>query len=187
MISPFFHHLFKAYQAELDDLATDSEGNNILNKRLAQRRKETQFLLNMLELSPEMVAVVFYDAFRFSNPRALQDLLGRDSEDLPDWDDVHVNVELAAWAEPLVNSVLGQDKGAWFMSVAVALEFMRTKLHQYDKAGSGRAAAGDDEDHDGEDSDHGDDEYLDEDEREAREQEAAGNAWLTEQGFDSKD
>ena len=57
-LSPFFRNLRSAYQAELDDLTQDSEGKNVLRKRLADKRKEIGFLAQMIELSPEMVAVV---------------------------------------------------------------------------------------------------------------------------------
>jgi hypothetical protein len=60
-ISPFFHNLRSAYRAELDDMRSDSEGLNILNQRLAERRGELDFLVNMIELSPEMVAVVLHN------------------------------------------------------------------------------------------------------------------------------
>ena len=42
-ISPFFRSLRSSYQAELDDMAFDSEGRNILQQRLTQRRKEIAF------------------------------------------------------------------------------------------------------------------------------------------------
>ena len=51
-ISPFFHNLRSAYQAELDDLRSDSEGHDVLKKRLAEKRRELGFLLQMMELSP---------------------------------------------------------------------------------------------------------------------------------------
>ena len=46
-LSPFFHNLRSAYQAELDDLRHDSEGQFVLDRRLAQRRGEIEFLVNM--------------------------------------------------------------------------------------------------------------------------------------------
>ena len=60
IISPFFQELRSAYQAELDDLNSDSEGQYILDKRLAEKRKELGFLLQMMDLNPEMVAVVLH-------------------------------------------------------------------------------------------------------------------------------
>ena len=52
-LSPYFHNLRTAYRAELDDLTSDSEGKDVLQKRLTQKRKEIGFLVQMLELSPE--------------------------------------------------------------------------------------------------------------------------------------
>jgi hypothetical protein len=51
-ISHYFSDLRSAYQAEIDDLSFDSEGNNVLRQRLAQQRKEIGFLLTMITLSP---------------------------------------------------------------------------------------------------------------------------------------
>jgi hypothetical protein len=67
-ISPYFRHLRSAYAAELDDLTFDSEGQHVLDKRLVQRRKEMEFLVHMMEVSPEMVATVFHKGFRFTSP-----------------------------------------------------------------------------------------------------------------------
>lgn len=47
-ISPFFHALGSAYQAEMDDLASDSEGKDVLRQRLAEKRKELVFLRQMI-------------------------------------------------------------------------------------------------------------------------------------------
>lgn len=181
-ISPFFQHLRSAYEAEIDDLASDSEGKHMLSKKLAERRKELGFLLSMLELSPEMVAVVFHQSFRFKSTAAMNHLLSHESEDLPDWDSVCDTVEVLPAARPLVSQVLQQPAGAWFMSVAAALEYM------YDRPDSRTSAyREDDEDREDSDGDHRDEEGLDEDEREARVREEEGAAWMVEQGFDHKD
>jgi hypothetical protein len=180
-ISPFFQHLRSAYEAEIDDLASDSEGTHILPKKLAERRKELGFLLSMLELSPEMVAVVFHQAFRFKSTAAMNHLLSHESEDMPEWDSISDTVEVVPSARALVSQVLEQPAGAWFMSVAAALEYMYGRP-------DGRAAAHSDDEEDERDGDHeGDDEGLDEDEREARLREEEGAAWMVEQGFDHKD
>jgi hypothetical protein len=47
-ISPFFRNLRSAYESELDDLRSDSEGRDVMRQRLAQRRKELKFLLQMM-------------------------------------------------------------------------------------------------------------------------------------------
>jgi hypothetical protein len=181
-ISPFFQHLRSAYEAEIDDLASDSEGKHMLPKKLAERRKELGFLLSMLELSPEMVAVVFHQAFRFKSTTTMNHLISHESEDLPDWESISDTVEVLPAARAMVTQVLQQPAGAWFMSVAAALEFM------YGRPDS-RAAAHSDDDEDNEepDDDEREDVGLDEDEREARVNEKEGAAWMVEQGFDHKD
>jgi hypothetical protein len=123
-ISPFFRNLRTAYQAEIDDLAFDSDGRNILAQRLKQRRKELGFLISMLELSPEMVAVVLHKAFTFKLAGAIENVLQRDSDQLPDWDSVADTVTIAPWANELVTVILQQPQGEWFMTVAAALEYM---------------------------------------------------------------
>ncbi|MDZ7919808.1 hypothetical protein [Rhodoferax sp.] len=181
-ISPFFQHLRSAYEAEIDDLASDSEGKHMLPKKLAERRKELGFLLSMLELSPEMVAVVFHQSFRFKSTSAMNHLISHESEDLPGWDSISDSVEVLPAARPLISQVLQQPAGAWFMSVAAALEYM------YGRPDSRAAAhSEDDEDHEDSDDDNREDEGLDEDEREARVREQEGAAWMVEQGFDHKD
>jgi hypothetical protein len=181
-LSPFFHHLRSAYQAELDDLTSDSEGSNILAKKLTERRKELKFLLSMLELSPEMVAVVFHQGFRFKRPAVMEELVRQESEDLPEWDSLADAVELAPWAHTLAQQVLQQPAGAWFMSVAAALEYLLNKP-------DARFAAADESDDEEDDRDdiERDPEGMDEDERQSRVNAEEGAAWMVEQGFDHKE
>lgn len=181
-LSPFFHHLRSAYQAEIDDLASDSEGSNVLAKKLAERRKELKFLLSMLELSPEMVAVVFHQGFRFKQTAIMEELVRQESEDLPEWDAVADAVELAPWAQTLAQKILEQPAGPWFMTVAAALEYL------LNKPDARWASAADDSDGDEDQDDNADDaDDLDEDERASRASEEEGAAWMVEQGFDHKD
>ncbi|MDZ7892166.1 MAG: hypothetical protein U5L73_10475 [Rhodoferax sp.] len=181
-LSPFFHHLRSAYQAELDDLTSDSEGSNVLTKKLAERRKELKFLLSMLELSPEMVAVVFHQGFRFKRPAVMEELVRQESEDLPEWDSLADAVELAPWAQTLAQQVLQQPAGAWFMTVAAALEYLLNKPD----ARFAAANESDDEEDDRDDIER-DPEGMDEDERQSRVNEEEGAAWMVEQGFDHKE
>jgi hypothetical protein len=101
------------------------------------------------------------------------------------WDTLSEGVRIAPWAQPMVNQILAEPVGAWFMTVAAALEYMhgtpmRAGLH-------GGAQSNDaDADEDLENVERGDHSEQDE-EREAREREEAGNAWMVEQGFDSKE
>ncbi|MEY4882541.1 MAG: hypothetical protein RIS34_395 [Pseudomonadota bacterium] len=181
-ISPFFRQLRSAYQAELDDLTFDSEGQDVLRQRLADRRKELGFLLQMIELSPEMVAVVFHQGFRFRLPAVMDHLLQCESDELPDWDSLADAMQLTPWAQALMQVILKEPMGAWFMSVAAALEYMYGKpetapIPEHDE---------DDDEDDGDDNDHVN-AFDAEEEKEARAREDAGADWMVEQGFDRKD
>ncbi len=180
-ISPFFQELRSAYQAELDDLNSDSEGHNVLAKRLTEKRKELDFLLQMLDLNPEMVAVVLHQAFEFTEPELMDHFLTLDADDLLSWESLSEGVRIATWAQPMVDKILAEPVGAWFMSVAAALEYM----HGTPMRGVAKSSEAD-ADEDLENVERGDQNEQDE-EREAREREEAGNAWMVEQGFDSKE
>jgi len=187
-LSPAFHHLRAAYQAELDDLSFDSDGRDVLRQRLADKRKSLDFLLQMTELAPEMVAVVFHQGFKFKAPAVMDNVVSLELDDCPDWDDISAHIQLAPWAQSLAETFLQQADGQRFMTVAAALAYM------YDKPGAASASsASDDEDDEDRDDDsdhrnHDDDqpeERDDDDDAQAREE--AGADWLAEQGFDRKD
>ena len=173
-ISPYFRNLRSAYSAELDDLTFDSEGVHILDKRLKQRRKEMEFLVHMMEISPEMVAVVFHKGFRFTSLAAMDDLLSHDVDALPEWDSLSHAIEMAPWTQELVHVLQKQPMGEWFLTVAAALEYMDSKPEHPQTAES------DEEDENEED-------VEDADEAEARTREEAGADWMVEQGFDRKE
>ena len=190
-ISSFFHNLRSAYQAELDDLRTDSEGHDILHKRLTEKRQELVFLVQMLELSPEMVAVVLHQAFRFTSPAAMDHLVAQDADELPEWESVSGTVEVAAWARDIVQTILKEPMGEWFMTVAAALEYMHSKpltaaeRAQVDAEDEDGAEDRDDVRNERHDDNHTED--HDEEEADARAREDAGNDWMVEQGFDRKE
>ncbi|MDB5929840.1 MAG: hypothetical protein JWR60_1547 [Polaromonas sp.] len=190
-ISPFFLNLRSAYQAEMEDLTLDSEGRDVLRQRLAAKRKEIGFLVQMMELSPEMVAVIFHQGFAFKRPSVMDHLLGHEADECPQWREVCDGIEIAAWARELVQVVLQAPGGERFMTVAAGLHYMAGKP---DLAFAGQG--GDDaDDEDDEDSDDGqadglddfNDHESDELRGDARDREEAGASWLEGQGFDRKD
>ncbi len=181
-ISPFFHQLRSAYQAELDDLSFDSEGRDVLKKRLAAKRQELDFLRQMIEAAPEMVAVVFHQGFRFKLPGVMEHLLVQEPEEFPDWDTLSDAVVLAPWAQELAEAFLREPSGGWLLTVAAALEYM----HQRPGKGSASGSEDGDEDEESDDKDRDDDGEDDED-AEGRANEEAGAEWMVEQGFDHKD
>lgn len=191
-ISPFFRNLRSAYQAELDDLTQDSEGKDVLRRRLADKRKEMGFLVQMMGISPEMVAVVFHQAFRFTAPPVLERLLTLDEAEFPDWADLAQAITLEPWAQSLAQVVLRDPLGEWFMAVAVGLEY----LQHHPRWGQAHSASNEYDDADAEatDSDDGDDDNAHPlsaddatDRQDDQSREDASADWLADQGFERKD
>lgn len=186
--SRFFSDLRKAYAAEIDDLTFDSDGRDVLRQRLSAKRKEMAFLRQMIEISPEMVAVVFHQGFQFKRPSVMTHLVAQEPEDFPAWESLSDVIQMRPWTQDLVREVLQEPMGEWFLTVAAGLEFLHGKA---DAAPAGRHADADDEpeddddQHDHRDTDDRDDEDGDDDDRQARED--AGADWMVEQGFDRKD
>ena len=174
-ISPFFTDLRSAYQAELDDLTFDSEGKDVLVRRLADKRREIDFLVRMMELSPEMVAVVFHQAFAFSRPAVMDDLLSFEADELPDWSGLAADISIAVWAQDLADKVLAEPGGEWFLTVAAGLEYMAGKPVAH--------APQEDDESDDEEEFEGDAEER----ADAKARKEAGDDWMVDQGFDRKE
>jgi hypothetical protein len=184
-ITPFFLELRSAYQSELDDLTFDSEGGNVLRQRLADKRKEIAFLVLMMELSPEMVAVIFHQAFEFRLPAVMDNLLSLEADEFPEWQSLADVVLVAPWARELVQTVLKEPGGEWFLTVAAGLEYMAGKPVPA-SAGQDDSEEEDDEDESFDALDGGDERYEG-DESDAKARKEAGDDWMVEQGFDRKD
>jgi len=187
-LSAYFCALRSAYQAEIDDLATDSEGHNVLQKRLREKRSQIAFLGQMMETAPEMVAVAFHGGFDFIVPAAMEQIVTTGPDDLPDWNRLAEAVHLAPWAHTLAEPLLTQPEGQRFLSLAAALEYLLQRrthdahanhdeatpdAHNPEQQGRRHGGADDDDRDDALGSD------LDHDE--------AGANWLQEQGFDRKE
>ena len=185
-ISRYFRDLRNAYEAELDDLTSDSEGKDVLRRRLADKRKEFGFLVQMVEVAPEMVAVVFHRGFRFAKPAALQALVGCNEDNMPDWHSLGQAVTLEPDVVSLAQTVLDFPGGAHFLALAAGLEYLQHHGH------AAPAAQDDDEAEDGDESDDIDDDFDDlsaDDARDpstSRSREEASDNWLSDVGFDPK-
>ena len=188
-LSSYFADLRSAYQAEIDDLTQDSEGKDVLRKRLQQKRAEIAFLVQMMDISPEMVAVVFHQGFRFHQPKVLEHLLRQQPEGLPAWDSLAAAITLEPWAHSLAQTVLREPNGATFMAVAAGLEYLHQHARLAPHAGTGHDAA----DADDEEAPEHDDDYnaLSADDalepQDSRSREEASDNWLSDVGFDRKD
>ena len=197
-ITPFFLELRSAYQSEIEDLTSDSEGRDVLSRRLADKRKEITFLVKMIEISPEMVAVVFHRGFSFKSPAMMDHLLSLEADEFPEWSSFADGIELAPWAMEMAQVVLQEPGGEWFMTVAAALEYMAGKPGAVSAALQDHDESEDDDNFDeGEDAEVGEagsdrqqgfdaDEYGD-GSNDEKAQKEAGADWLADQGFDRKD
>jgi hypothetical protein len=187
-ISPFFLNLRSAYQSEIEDLTFDSDGRDVLRQRLAAKRREIGFLVQMMELSPEMVAVIFHQGFVFRRPAVMDHLLSHEADEFPAWSEVSDGIELAPWAQDLAQTVLKAPAGEWFLTLAAGLHYMAGKP---DAAFAGQSGGDHDEDSDGDDDIDDQDDFNDHESDEvrgdARDREEAGASWLEGQGFERKD
>jgi hypothetical protein len=181
--SSFFGQLRSAYASEIDDMTFDSEGKNVLRQRLTARRKELPFLRQMMELSPEMVSVVFHQGFRFKNPALIEHVLSLESDEFPAWDTLSDSIVLEPWARQLADELCKEPMGEWLLTVAAGLEYLFAKPER----ASAKDDSQDEEDDDREKDGDGNLDGEDDDEKDARLREEAGQDWMVEQGFDRKD
>lgn len=172
--SRFFAELAHTYSSEIDDLLSDSEGKTVLQSRLKEKRQAFDALLPMIEFAPEMVAVVFYDAFTFKDPAIIQRAVlnepGRSG--FPSWKTLKATLGIAAWAEPLIGATLNEEGGDAFLVTTATLEFIR----QRDSGDAAPAPEADDEEKE---------RFDDEEDDDGRDLSEAGADWMASQGFDS--
>lgn len=176
-LSSFFEDMTKAYQAELEDLQSDSEGNDILASRLKDKRKQFALMMPMIETAPEMVAVAFHGGVNFTDRQALTMLAMCEPDEFPAWDQLADAVQFSDWAEKLAAIVLKQPDGERFLLISVCLEYLHEKSNgNYHGAYNEPVDTSDDAvegvERDG--NDDGDDQDL----------ESEGADWLAGQGFD---
>jgi len=192
-MSAFFRALRASYQSEIDDLTFDSEGRDVLRKRLLEKRSQIGFLSQMLESSPEMVAVVFHGGFHFELPSVMEQLLTLESDEFPDWSSLSDAVQLTPWAKDIARTFLKEPQGEWFMTVAAVLEYLyqRPSPHQHDSDHTHDSAHHDEHapHAQGRHLDHGHDFDADDErhQRQDHDHDEASADWLEGQGFDRKD
>jgi hypothetical protein len=166
--SNFFDDLSERYNIELDDLRSDSEGKDVLNKVLQQKRDAFKTFLPMLEEAPEMIAPALHGAFKILDRRLL-DQAANSAPGLggfPRWAALEPTLQIAPWARPMIAMCLEAPDGDAFLVTAAVLEWMLNEDIRRPYA----ASTTDDEPED-------DVEDLGQ----------AGEDWMTEQGFDSID
>ncbi len=181
-LSHYFDDLNKAYRAEIEDLQTDSEGNNVLAARLKDKRTQFAQLMPMIEFAPEMVAPAFHGGISFTNPQVMAMLSSVEPEEFPAWSDLIQTVQFDAWAEKLVAIVLQERNGERFLITTICLEYLFGKTSgKYSDHHPSTTDAADDEEsgNEGREREENDEEEKDLDE--------AGADWMAEQGFDRRE
>jgi hypothetical protein len=172
-LSDYFYELDESYRADLDDLRFDSDGRDVLQARLKDKRGQLKALLPMIGLDPVLVAPVFHGAFEFpaGGHQTVADLLTQFPGEFPPWQEVASAVTVAAWAQPLVLTVLANASGEDFLATVVALEFALSR-----RLGPRSEQAADD----------GDDREAGDDREEGDEDDQLSEDYLEQQGFDRR-
>lgn len=197
--SAYFYDLCERYQAEIDDLRDDSEGRNVLQARLRDKRKAFSALVPMISFSPEMVASAFHGAFDFPAPHrpALHDLLHREPGTFLPWGELAQHVGIAGWAQPMIEQVLAEDGAEDFLCTVVGLEFVLSGAGARHLPRRAPADLDDEDFESGRNSDESgsDDDgsrragvgLLDDDtDDDAEDPDASGEDFLEDQGFDRR-
>lgn len=193
-LSPYFRKLGEAYCSDMKDFSYDSEGKYVLQKNLIAMRGSFDGLLTMIDEEPDLVARVFHAAFSFRNAQDGLSLLRTPRKGLPPWQRLGSQLEIADWAQSMVERVLEERGGEVFLATAVGLDFLYRKPDPATAHNSGANDGADDSTLGADDeadetktartSDADDYDYDSDSERDLEE---AGQGWLEEQGFDRRD
>ena len=161
-ISRYFTDLMATYVADVEDLKTDSNGDDVLSARLKEKRAQIPDLLPMIATNPEMLAVTFHKSIVIKNAKSILSFLDKEPADFPAWETIAESVQFAPWATSLVESLKTEAGGEQFLLTTVMLE------HLYARYETSEAEF---EEVDAED--------------ESDDLAEAGGEWLSEHGFDS--
>ena len=144
-LSPYFHELSSSYAYEIEDLRFDSGGDDVLKKRLKDKRNQFGDLLKMIDSFPVMVVPALHGAFRFPAKEMMEKLVAGKPGDFPAWAAVAATLEMESWAKTLEKQALQAAGGEEFMLIAAGLEYILGRLGPEATAGSSTSI--DEEDH----------------------------------------
>ena len=161
-ISRYFTDLMATYVAEVEDLKTDSNGDDVLNARLKEKRSQIADLLPMISTNPEMLAVIFHKSIKIIDPAKINSYLDKEPAKFPLWNTIVPSVSFASWASSLVEKLKSESGGEQFLLTTVMLEHLyalyeisESKFEEIDSSDESEDLA------------------------------EAGGEWLSEQGFDN--
>ena len=160
-ISRYFTDLMATYVADINDLKTDSGGEDVLTDRLKDKRSQIPDLMPMIMTNPEMMAVIFHRSIVIKQPKIIMAYIDKEPALFPAWDDISSGVEFQPWASGIIDSLKDEAGGEQFLLTTVMLE------HLYALYEASEDAI----------------EEMEEDESDDLAE--SGGEWLTEHGFDS--
>lgn len=163
-ISRYFTDLMATYLADIDDLKTDSGGDDVLLARLKQKRAQIPSLMSMIQTNPEMMAVVFHKNIKVKKPKMIMGYINKEPADFPSWDSVSASVQFEPWATSVVEKLKTVEGGEQFLLTTVMLEHLFALY---------------------ETSEHVADQDESEDTEEDEDLAESGGEWMSEHGFDS--
>ena len=161
-ISHYFTDLMATYVADVEDLKTDSNGDDVLNVRLKEKRSQIPDLLPMIKTNPEMLAVIFHKSIVVENPETILSFLDKEPAEFPSWNSISNSIQFAPWANSLVEKLKTDVDGEQFLLTTVMLEHLYS-LYEISEEEFEEVDSGD----------------------EAGDLAESGGQWLSDHGFDS--
>ena len=160
-ISRYFTDLMATYIADINDLKTDSSGEDVLTDRLKDKRSQIPDLIPMIITNPEMMAVIFHQSMVIKQPKIIMAYIDKEPAMFPAWDDISSGVQFQPWASGIIDKIKDEAGGEQFLLSTVMLEHLYAL---YEASEDAIEEMEDDESDDLAES---------------------GGGWLSEHGFDS--
>lgn len=123
-ISRYFTDLMATYVADIDDLKTDSGGDDVLTERLKEKRTQIPDLMPMIKTNPEMMAVIFHKSIVIKKPEVIMSYLDKEPAKFPSWDAISSSVQFQPWANDFVEKLKAEAGGEQFLLTTVMLEHL---------------------------------------------------------------
>lgn len=123
-ISRYFTDLMATYVADIDDLKTDSSGDDVLIERLKEKRSQIPDLMPMIKTNPEMMAVIFHKSIVIKKPEIIMSYLDKEPAKFPSWVAISSGVQFQPWANDLVEKLKAEAGGEQFLLTTIMLEHL---------------------------------------------------------------
>jgi hypothetical protein len=112
------------YVADIDDLKTDSGGEDVLTDRLIEKRSQLTDLMPMINTNPEMLAIIFHRSVIVKKPEVIMSYLDKEPAKFPSWDTISPSVQFQPWSTSLVDKLKTEVGGEHFLLTTVMLEHL---------------------------------------------------------------